>query len=71
MVFSLPNVSQPFVVPIALKSVGPSKIHIIEYDIVTRDAAEITEALSIVNQQVFELVPPVPGIGASNSRLAD
>jgi len=62
-VFSLDNVTQPFVVPIALKSIGPSKIHIVEYDIVTKDAADKTEALSIVNQQVFDLVPPVPGIG--------
>lgn len=62
-VFTLENVKQPFVVPIALKSIGPSRIHIVEYDEVRREDAEALEALTIVNQAVFELVPPVPGIG--------
>jgi hypothetical protein len=62
-VFSLGNVTQPFVVPIALKSVGPSRIHIVEYAEVRREDANDIDALTITNHAVFELVPPVPGIG--------
>jgi hypothetical protein len=62
-VFTLANVTQPFVVPIALKAIGPSKIHVVEYQEVTREDAEELETLNVINQAVFELVPPVPGIG--------
>ena len=70
-VFTLNNVTQPFVVPIALKSVGPSRILVVEYEAVQREHAEELETLSLVNQAIFELVPPVPGIGvkASSRRL--
>lgn len=64
-VFSLANIHQPFVVPIALKAIGPSLIHIVEYQEVSRDGAEELETLNVANQAVFELVPPVPGIGIS------
>jgi hypothetical protein len=66
-VFHLDNVNQPFVVPIALKSIGPSKIHIVEYQEVSREDADSLETLSMVNQAVFELVPAVPGIGTKGS----
>lgn len=62
-VFTLDNVNQEFVVPIALKSISASMIHVVEYEAVRREDAEELDALTIVNQAVFELVPPVPGIG--------
>jgi hypothetical protein len=62
-VFSLSNITQKLAVPLALKSIGPSLIHIVEYDAVSREDAESIEALAIVDQALFELVPPVPGIG--------
>ena len=70
-VFTLSNVTQPFVVPIALKSIGPSRILVVEYEAVQREDAEELETLSLVNQAIFELTPPVPGIGvkASSRRL--
>jgi hypothetical protein len=61
--FELPNVGQAVAVPIALKSIGPSKIHIVEYAEVRREDADALDALTMVNQAIFELVPPVPGIG--------
>lgn len=62
-VFKLDNITQPFAVPLALKSIAPSQIHVVEYGDVRREDAEALETLTIVNQAVFELVPAVPGIG--------
>jgi hypothetical protein len=62
-VFNLENVTQPFVIPLALKSISPSRIHIVEFVAVERAAAEELETLSVANHAVFELVPAVPGIG--------
>ena len=62
------NVNQAFAVPIALKSISPSKIHIVEYGRVKREDAEALDALTMVNQAVFELVPPVPGIGVKDRK---
>jgi hypothetical protein len=65
-VFHLSNVTQSFAVPIALKSISPSVIHVVEYEAVARDEAEELEILNVANQAVFELVPPVPGIGVQS-----
>lgn len=62
-VFRLENITQAFVVPLALKSISPSRIHIVEFGIVQRDGADDLETLSIANHAIFDLVPPVPGIG--------
>jgi hypothetical protein len=67
-VFKLLNVNQRFAVPIALKSVGPSRIHVVEYTSVSREDAEELEELTIANQAVFELVPSVPGIGEKQQK---
>jgi hypothetical protein len=50
-----------------LKAIGPSKIHIVEYAEIQRADAETMDALTIVNQAVFELVPPVPGFGDASA----
>lgn len=67
-VFKLLNVDQKFAVPIALKSIGPSRIHIVEYVSVGRAEADNLEELIIANQAVFELIPAVPGIGVKNAK---
>jgi hypothetical protein len=67
-VFKLDHVKQAFAVPIALKSISPSKIHIVEYGEVRREDAEALDVHTMVNQAVFELVPPVPGIGGGTSQ---
>jgi hypothetical protein len=64
----LDNINQDFVVPIALKSISPSRIHIVEYDAITKKDARAMEALTIVGQALFDLVPPVPGIGVKSSK---
>lgn len=66
-VFKLRNVVQPFAVPIALKSISPSRIHLVEYTEVSREQAESLEALTMVGQAIFELVPAVPGIGSGGA----
>jgi len=67
-VFKLDNITQSLAIPLALKSIAPSRIHVVEYNEVRREDAEALEMLTMVNQAVFELVPPVPGIGVSSSR---
>jgi hypothetical protein len=62
-VFNLENVTQTFAVPLALKSISPSRIHVVEYSEVKREDAEALEVLSIINQAIFDLEPAVPGIG--------
>lgn len=68
-VFQLRNVTQSVAVPIALKSISPSRIQIVEYAEVTREQANELDALSIAGQAIFELVPAVPGIGSSAGSL--
>lgn len=67
-VFRLANITQQFVVPLALKSIAPSQIHIVEYGQVGRAEADEIDALDMINQAVFELVPPVPGIGITTGQ---
>ena len=69
-VFKLPNVTQDIAVPLALKSVSPSRVHIVEFAEVKRTEADALEALAMIGQAVFELVPPVPGIGSRGVETA-
>jgi hypothetical protein len=62
-VFQLDNVVQQFAVPLALKAISPSRIHLVEYAEVSREEAKTIQAIPLVNQAVFDLVPAVPGIG--------
>lgn len=50
------------VVPIAVKAIGPSTIHVIEFAAFERDA-EAETSLVMVSQAIYELEPAVPGIG--------
>lgn len=61
--FKSKGVTQDLALPIAVKAIGTSKVHVIEFDVVARADAADAESLSIVSDAVFELVPPVPGIG--------
>jgi len=63
-VFKLRNVTQDIAVPLALKSISPSRIHLVEFAEVKRTEADTLKMLAMVGQAVFELVPPVPGIGS-------
>lgn len=61
-IFAAKKVVQNRVVPVAVKVIGTSLIHLVEYDEVTRAAYPALTGLQIVRDVVYELVPPVPGI---------
>jgi len=66
--FSMRTVTQNVVVPIALKAVAPSQIHMVEFSAVERADAETTEVLTVLSEAVYILQPPVPGIGGNTKR---
>jgi hypothetical protein len=53
---------QTLVIPLAVKAIAPSIIHVVEFAAFERETAE-DSTLQIVSQAVYELHPPVPGIG--------
>jgi hypothetical protein len=63
-VFRMTPVTQDIVIPIAVKSVRPSEIHIVQFEAIHRSEASDLSGLSIRSEAVYQLVPPVPGIGA-------
>jgi hypothetical protein len=63
-VFGMAGVSQNWVLPIAVKALRPSEIHVVEFEAVERAAAPGLTTLKIVSGAVYEFVPPIPGIGA-------
>ena len=62
-VFKMEGVTQDTVIPIDAKAFAPSKIYIVEFAAVKREDAEETEALTVASKAVYELLPPVPGVG--------
>jgi hypothetical protein len=61
-VFRMKAITQDVVVPMAAKTVGPSQVHVLEFEAVTREAAPTMESLVIASEAVYEFVPPVPGV---------
>lgn len=66
--FKTEAVTQDVIVPMALKVVGHSKIHVIEFAEVRREDAEALETLTIESDAVYSLLPPVEGIGPQTRR---
>jgi len=62
-VFQMDGVTQDIVIPIVAKAFAPSKIFIVEFASITRAEAEMTNMLTVASKAVYELLPPVPGIG--------
>lgn len=62
-VFGLSGVTQDVVIPLAVKARGPSRIHVVEFDLVTRKEAATLSSLTVASDAIYEFVPPVPGIG--------
>lgn len=58
-----PAVTQQYILPIAMKAVRKSEIFLVEFDIVERTDAPTFESLIPISEAVYELVPPVSGIG--------
>ena len=57
-------VSQEFILPLAVKVIGRSRLLVGEFDVVPRAQAATLQSLSLVSAAIYELVPPVPGIGS-------
>jgi hypothetical protein len=64
----MPGVTQDVVLPMGVKAIGLSRVHVYEFDVVTRDEAGTLESLSLVTDAVYEFDPPVPGIGRAPRR---
>ncbi len=63
-VFQQPAITQNFVIPVAVKAIGPSLVRFVEYDKVERNdctGSEVT--LKAVKDINYRFVPPIPGIG--------
>lgn len=67
-VFRLPAATQDVALPIGIKVVGNSEIYVVEFQPVTRDQVDQLQSLEKVSAVVYELSPPVPGIGDSMRR---
>jgi hypothetical protein len=62
--FETDTVKQNIVVPIGIRAIGPSQIHLIEFSAILREDAGTTTLLTKASDAVYSLEPPVPGIGA-------
>jgi hypothetical protein len=67
-VFHLQGVPQDIVLPLVVKVVAPSQVLVREYNVLTRDQADTFASLTVACEAIYELVPPVPGIGGRQSR---
>ncbi len=63
--FSMRQINQDVVIPIAVKCVGPSMVHVIEFAPLNRSDFSIVNSLTIASDSLFEIRPPVPGISIS------
>jgi hypothetical protein len=66
-VFGMSEIKQDIVVPMAVKAVRPSEIHVVEFEAVGRHQAGQVPNLVVASEAVYVLVPAVPGIGAQRS----
>jgi hypothetical protein len=62
-VFRMTAVTQDVVIPVAVKSVRPSEIHIVQFGSIRRSEASYLSELTIHSEAIYQLVPQVPGIG--------
>lgn len=51
------------VLPIAIKAFAPSQIYVVEFESLSQEQAESAVSLNIASTAVYELNPPIPGIG--------
>lgn len=60
--FSMMHIDQDTVVPIAVRCLAPSTIHVVEFAELRRESYREVESLSVASDSVFEITPHVPGI---------
>ena len=61
--FRMKALHQDIVLPMAAKAIGPSRIHITQFEPVNRVSAEEISSLKVESEAIYELVPSVPGVG--------
>ncbi len=61
--FNLPGVIQDLVLPLAVKVLGTSRLHLVEFGVVERTNASDLRSLSVLNEAIYRLLPPVEGVG--------
>ena len=62
-VLGMSGVTQSMVLPIVIKALGPSEVHVIEFDAISRSDADAQQSLSVASEARYQFVPSVPGIG--------
>jgi hypothetical protein len=62
-IFSVGVFDQARVIPVALKVVGKSLVHLVEFDAIDRGQFLDVESLNVAKAVIYEFSPPVPGIG--------
>jgi hypothetical protein len=62
------EVGQDLVIPLAVKVIGISEIRLVEFNAVSRPEADSLDSLVTVSDQIYRLVPEVPGIGTTRLR---
>jgi hypothetical protein len=67
-VFQSPIINQNLVIPLAVKPLRQSVVHVVEFNAITRDVPTSARTLTIASDALYEFIPPVPGIG-ERSRL--
>jgi hypothetical protein len=69
-VFQSQSIHQDIVIPMAVKPLRQSVVHVVEFDAISRGTAPSTTALTIASDALYEFIPPVPGIGEKKTATA-
>jgi hypothetical protein len=60
--FSMSQIQQDHVVPLAVKSVGPSQVYVVEFEELDRATSSSVTSLTVASDSLFEIRPRVPGV---------
>jgi hypothetical protein len=66
--FKTKSVKQNLIVPIGIRAIEQSKIHVIEFAAIRREDVETTSLLTFASDAVYHLEPSVPGIGGKGKK---
>jgi len=61
--FRIADIRQEVVIPMAAKAIAPSRIYMVQFAPVDRKTASGLSTLAVESEAIYELVPPVPGVG--------
>jgi len=61
--FRMSAVNQNAVMPIAIKAIAPSRVYVVQFRPVNRPEAADLSSLSVESEAIYDLIPPVPGVG--------